>query len=96
LHVRSRCNVDYAAADDEEETALDSIYYCEDPSSSTNLIPCDETTLQWQLDALNADQNPDDSQVCQELITILVQAKQQEQIEQQEGSSQCDEVSFYD
>jgi hypothetical protein len=62
----------------------DLLYSCDDPNDPTNLIPCDSETSLWQLDALNPDASPDDSQVCQELIQILKEAQQQDNDEQEE------------
>jgi hypothetical protein len=58
---------------------LQDLYSCDDPNDPTNLISCNVDTSLWDLDALQPDQSPDTSQVCIELIQILVDAQSQEQ-----------------
>lgn len=53
---------------------LDFLYYCTDPFSESNVLECDPETKRWNLDALQAQNPPDRSAICQELIDILVDA----------------------
>jgi hypothetical protein len=57
-------------------TILQDLYSCDDPNDPNNLISCDVDTMLWDLDALRPDQSPDTSQVCIELVQILVDAQQ--------------------
>ena len=53
-----------------------SLYFCDDPEgSSSNVLECDEDTLRWKLEMLDPWQPVDESQVCAELMEILVEAR---------------------
>jgi hypothetical protein len=73
-----------------QESALQDLYSCDDPNDPNNLIPCDVDTSLWDLDSLRADQSPDTSQVCIELIQILVDAAAAQQQQQGDADNEND------
>jgi hypothetical protein len=62
-------------------TYRDDIYHCANPTDDRYVIPCDSTTFRWRLDDLYPSNQPDDSILCQEIVKILVRAKEQEQLD---------------
>jgi hypothetical protein len=62
-------------------TYRDDLYHCADPTDAKYVIPCDPTTFRWRLDDLYPSIQPDDSLLCQEVVKILVRAKEQEQLD---------------
>eukprot|EP00535_Pseudo-nitzschia_heimii_P000261 CAMPEP_0197185838 /NCGR_PEP_ID=MMETSP1423-20130617/12787_1 /TAXON_ID=476441 /ORGANISM="Pseudo-nitzschia heimii, Strain UNC1101" /LENGTH=998 /DNA_ID=CAMNT_0042636997 /DNA_START=248 /DNA_END=3244 /DNA_ORIENTATION=- len=59
-------------------TYKDDLFHCADPTSTANIIPCDPTTFLWNLNALKPNYKPDESTICQEVVGILVRAREQE------------------
>lgn len=83
------CCAGVALADETETTTnptlpstyRDDLYHCADPTDAKYVIPCDPTTFRWRLDDLYPSIQPDDSLLCQEVVKILVRAKEQEQLD---------------
>ena len=49
--------------------------------ANANAIPCDPDTFLWKLEELNPLIQPDDSEICEEIVDILVRAKEKEQLD---------------
>ena len=62
-------------------TYRDDLYHCANPTDDKYVIPCDPTTFRWRLNELYPSNQPDDSLLCQEVVKILVRAKEQEQLD---------------
>ncbi|KAG7351628.1 hypothetical protein IV203_007676 [Nitzschia inconspicua] len=61
-------------ASTKDNIAIQNLYTCDDPSNAENLIPCDVDTNRWDITALDPQSSPDDSDVCLELVELLVDA----------------------
>ena len=73
------------------ENHKDDIYHCTDPLVNNNnndndnangFITCNPTTYLWNIQELNPLKKPDETDLCQELVGILVRSKQQETLNQ--------------
>jgi len=68
-------------------TYHDDLYHCYDPTNEENIIPCDGNTHRWKLEAFDPNLRADDSDLCREIVDVLVRAKQQDEQEQQFAAS---------
>ena len=59
-------------------TYQDDLFHCADPTNTGNLIPCNPNTFRWNLNTLKPNYQPDESPLCQEVVGILVRAREQE------------------
>ena len=62
-------------------TYEDDLYHCKDPTLNQNPIRCDPTTFLWDIGDLTPSVKPDDSLLCQEIVKILVRAREEEGLE---------------
>eukprot|EP00536_Pseudo-nitzschia_multiseries_P003893 jgi/Psemu1/8796/gm1.8796_g len=60
----------------------DDLYHCDDPSNASNKLACDPTTFRWKLEDLDASGSPDDSNLCNELVAILVRSREQQKLDE--------------
>jgi hypothetical protein len=77
----------------------DDVYHCTNPiennnqgggkNSNNNLfITCNPTTYLWNINELNPNKKPDNTDLCNELVGILLRSKQQEELNLKAQSSQ--------
>ena len=69
----------------------DDVYHCTDPITNNNqggknlLLTCDPITYLWNINELKPNKQPDNSELCTELIGILLRSKEKEELQKEAG-----------
>ena len=69
----------------------DDVYHCTDPIVNNNqggknlLLTCDPITYLWNINELKPNKQPDNSELCTELIGILLRSKEKEELQKEAG-----------
>ena len=83
------CVTLFVTADGDSDLLLpknyrDDVYHCTDPITNNNqggknlLLTCDPITYLWNINELKPNKQPDNSELCTELIGILLRSKEKE------------------
>lgn len=85
---------DVVAADGDSDLPKnyrDDVYHCTDPITNNNqggknlLLTCDPISYLWNINELKPNKQPDNSELCTELIGILLRSKEKEELSQEAG-----------
>ena len=88
--------VTFVTADGDSDLLLpknyrDDVYHCTDPITNNNqggknlLLTCDPITYLWNINELKPNKQPDNSELCTELIGILLRSKEKEELQKEAG-----------